>query len=60
MAAFAEAGMDLPRGVSDSTELPWQVRVTDPQGTERLFKVASAKPDNTIGLIVCMLEALEG
>ena len=58
-AALAEAGLDEPRGVAESTELPWQVSFADVQGTVRRFKVAQTSPDHEAGIVVCELEGLE-
>lgn len=59
MAALRAAGMGDPVGTSDTSRRPWVVAVTDSDGTVRRFKVTESHPDDTIGLVTCLLEAFE-
>ena len=59
LVALFEAGLEEPRGVAESTELPWRVKFADVQGTVRAFKIARTSPDHEAGIIVCELEGLE-
>jgi len=44
------------KGVQDDDQHPWIVDVDDINGVSGKFKVAETYPDNTLGLMVCLLE----
>ena len=47
-----------PVGVADSKVKPWVVRFAETVGgAEHVFKVASTKPDRTIGVVILILES---
>lgn len=49
-------GFSEIRGISDSNSKPWLVTVSDVLGRECTFKVAETHPDNSIGLMILMVE----
>lgn len=51
-ASFGE-----PRGIADAASKPWLVRFADVDSVMRTFKVSQVAPDNTLGMLVCVLEA---
>ena len=52
-------GMQSIRGIEDSTSKPWTVTTKNINEVEQVFKVVQTYPDNTLGLVVCFLEAYE-
>lgn len=59
LSSLTTAGLGLPTGVSDAAVKPWIVAFDDINGAPYTFKVLSADPDRTIGMVVCLLEAYE-
>ncbi len=57
IASLALAGLGVPRGIADKTSRPWLITFSDLAGVPHTFKVSEARPDETLGLVVCMLEA---
>lgn len=55
--ALVDAGLGLPRGISDGSGKPWLVAFSDVNGNAYAFKVREAMPDRAIGVVVCRLEA---
>lgn len=53
-ALFPSAGM--PKGIAESTSRPWAVSFADVLGTVHTFKIKTADPDRTVGLLKCTLE----
>ncbi len=49
-------GVGLPEGISDPTLDPWTVTFDDINGLPYTFKITSADPDRTLGIIPCILE----
>ena len=52
---FDNAGLKLPRNISNETSLPWVVKFDDINGNQGTFKVIQSNPDRGLGLITCML-----
>lgn len=52
-------GFELPRGIIDASSKPWVVRFNDIDGVPRTYKVQESNPDQTLGVIVCILENYE-
>lgn len=48
---------DLPKGIAESGEKPWRLRFVDLQGVTATFKIVSTRPDRTLGLVKCELQA---
>lgn len=57
IAALTAAGLAMPKGVPDKSSKPWRVRFNDVAGAAYEFKVAEARPDLTLGCVLCILEA---
>jgi hypothetical protein len=53
---LAAAGFQDIRNIEDSTSKPWVIDVDDINGKSGKFKVRETHPDNTIGLMVMILE----
>lgn len=51
-----DANMQGIRGISDSSQKPWQVAINDINGIPYTFKVVETYPDNGMGLTVLFLE----
>ncbi len=61
MAGLTAAGFtSLPKGISEKERFPWVVRFVDTGGQAHVFKVREARPNRTLGIIVCALEAYAG
>jgi len=56
LASLTAAGLDVPKGIPESTSKPWVVVFNDADGNETTWKVAHSKPDNIVGIVVLMLE----
>lgn len=57
LVALAEAGLGIPKGVTNKAVKPWVVVFAEPGGgVTHTFKVSQTMPDRTIGLVVCVLE----
>jgi len=52
---FPASGM--PKGIADTNSKPWVVQFADFAGTLHTFKIVTADPDRTVGLLKCTLEA---
>ncbi len=50
------ASLGVPSGTSSKNAKPWVLEFADAKGVSHVFKVVEARPDNTLGLIVCVLE----
>jgi len=48
-----------PKGIADSSSLPWRVAFTNERGVTYLFKIVETQPDQTLGYIICTLEMFE-
>lgn len=57
ISTLTDAGLAMPRGVSNLATSPWLVMVSDVNGNEGTFKVAQSGPDRTIGFVNLTLEA---
>lgn len=53
---FTEAGLELPRGIADSKSRPWVLACTDALGRARTYKVTESRPDNTLPVLILVLE----
>lgn len=56
IALLASKGLDIPRGISDSSSKPWLVQFEDINGKSYTFKVKESIPDRAIGSVSCILE----
>jgi len=45
----------FPEGIADTSKKPWVVEFADNIGKSNKFKIVESTPDNTLGLIVCLL-----
>ena len=52
--------MEAIRGIEDSNLKPWVVEFKNVNGVSGNYKISESYPDNTLGLVVCMLEAYDG
>ncbi len=59
LASLAEASLDIPKSIADSTSKPWIVTFDDIAGESHTFKVREALPDRALGIVVCLLEAYD-
>jgi len=59
LSSLVAAGLGIPEAVSDKASKPWRVTFDDIGGTSHTFKIAEARPDRTIGLVVCLLESYQ-
>jgi hypothetical protein len=57
VSTIIAAGLDLPRGIANSSSKPWVVEFDDLLGTPHKFKVFQSNPDRTIGMITLILES---
>lgn len=57
IAALTAAGLGMPKGEADATKKPWRIRFNDVAGAAYEFAVAEARPDRTLGCVLCVLEA---
>lgn len=51
------ASVGTPIGMASTVGKPWRVTFPDIGGTSREFKVVETAPDQTLGLLVCLLES---
>lgn len=56
IASLQELGVGLPQAIASRQSKPWVVQFYDQLGVLHTFKVSDARPDQTVGAIVCMLE----
>jgi len=56
LSTLTAKGFTIPRGIIDSSILPWLISFDDLQGNTLNFKVIQSNPDRTIGLVVLKLE----
>ena len=54
-----DAGLKLPKAISDKAQKPWVVMFDDINGNSFTFKVQQSNPDRTLGIITCVLEFYE-
>ena len=59
MSALTAAGLGMPKGIADSGSKPWVVAFADAAGVTNTYKIADARPDRALGLVVCVLEGYE-
>ena len=59
ISSLVNAGLGLPKGISDSNSKPWLVEFNDINGTSHTFKISKSDPDRALGLLVCILELYE-
>ena len=52
-----DKGLEIPRGIVDSSSKPWIVKFDDINGVAYTFKVAESNPDRALGVVTCVLEA---
>jgi hypothetical protein len=57
VSTIIAAGLDLPRGIANSSSKPWVVEFDDLLGTPHKFKVFQSNPDRTIGMVTLILES---
>lgn len=61
LASLTEAGFSgYPVQKRHKSERPWIIRFNTIAGKPRAYAVADSRPDHTVGVVVCMLEDLEG
>jgi hypothetical protein len=53
---FTEAGLELPRVITDSKSRPWVLACTDALGRARTYKVKECRPDSTLPVLILVLE----
>lgn len=53
---FLEAGLEIPRGISDPKSKPWLVQLTDSLGRARTFKVVEQMSDATLPVLILRVE----
>lgn len=56
LRTLEDAGLEIPRGVSEESGKPWLVEFEDIQGTTHRFKVSEAYPDRALGIVTARLE----
>jgi len=56
MSSLVAANIALPYGVFDGAIKPFLVTFSDINGNSLTFKIKSADPDRTLGLVTCGLE----
>jgi len=56
ISVLTAASLGMPRGSGDTKEKPWTVSFDDSEGNAQTFAVFEARPDKTMGIVVCMLE----
>lgn len=56
LSDLIEAGLSIPRNISDSSLKPWVVAFNDINGNPHTFKVKESNPDRALGLAVLILE----
>lgn len=56
ISSLLASELGIPQGVSDKTQRPWVVELTDRNGSDHRFKVMSTKPDASMGVVVLELE----
>jgi len=56
ISVLTAGGLGLPTNISDASLKPWRIAFDDINGNSYLFKVSEAKPDRSLGMVVCMLE----
>ena len=59
ISSLTEAGLGIPKNVSESQNKPWRVTFDDLQGNSYTFKVIDGNPDRGLGLVTCQLEYYE-
>lgn len=52
------AGHGRPVGIADAAVKPWRVTFNDLGGAPHTFKVVSVDPDETLGVLLCVLGGL--
>lgn len=57
ISSLTAANLGLPVGIISTTKRPWTVEFKDLEGKDYLFKVVEGRPDRTVGIITCILEA---
>jgi hypothetical protein len=55
ISTLAEKGLGIPRGVADETEKPWVISFKDLACDDYTFKVEEARPDRTLGMVLCVI-----
>lgn len=55
---LTEQGFETRNASGDVSMLNVYVRYNDGTGTERTYKISQVYPDDTIGLIICVLESI--
>lgn len=56
-ASLKERNAGVPIGLASSSVKPWRVTFKDIGGTSHEYKVTETMPDQTLGLLVVILEA---
>lgn len=53
---IAQGIAPLPKAAKDYARLPWRVRFDSINGVTEIFKIAETFPDNSLGVVVYLLE----
>lgn len=56
--SLINAGLGIPKAVSDEAKNPWLFVFEDILGTSRQFTVNESRPDRTLGIVTLMLELI--
>jgi hypothetical protein len=59
IADLQDAGMEIPRGIAESSRKPWLVVFDDVNGHSHTFKISESNPDRALGVVTCSLEAFK-
>lgn len=59
ISSLVLAGLELPRGISNTSMKPWVVTFDDINGNAHTFKVQQSNPDRALGLVTCILESYD-
>ena len=54
-----DAGLVIPRGISDGAKKPWLVAFADINGVEATYKVRNSNPDRALGEVSLILEVYD-
>lgn len=56
---LTDAGLGIPRNITDLDSRPWRVTFLDIEGQTWTFKVVQSNPDRALGIVTCVLEAFD-
>ena len=54
-----DAGLVIPRGISDGAKKPWLVAFADINGVEATYKVRNSNPDRALGEVSLILQVYD-